>query len=386
MLARHLYHQLATHPQATAGQALARARYLTEEDRTKQAKDHLPLPEYGLATLLTRDADGPLVDPAAPAQPLTVVTTPPGGKQVRELPMGALIGRRAELRTAMRVLRRDPVAVDRFGVAGGVVLTGIGGIGKTALAGRIISRLRDDGWLSAVHEGRWNPTALITAVAEALRTAAPAAGDPAGGELQVVLAALTSPDYDDGPKIALIARLLSACQLLLVLDDFEQNLTTGGDEFLDPAFEEVLTRLAELADTGAVLITSRYPLPGPDRFLVRVPVPALSAAELRRMFLRLPALADLPAEDRALLMRTIGSSSPTHCCAAGGPACATSRPGCTPSPATTAWPSPSSRRWTRRWTRRWCWAAPTSCSPNCSPCSPPGRPPWCGRSRYAAPR
>ena len=79
--------------------------------------------------------------------------------------MGALIGRRAQLRTAMGVLRRTPDAVERFGAASGVVLTGIGGIGKTALAGRVISRLRDDGWLIAVHEGRWNPTALITATA-----------------------------------------------------------------------------------------------------------------------------------------------------------------------------------------------------------------------------
>ena len=92
---------------------------------------------------------------------------------MRELPVGALIGRRAQLRRAMRVLRRHPDAVREFGAAGGVVLTGIGGIGKTALAGRIISRLRDDGWLIAVHEGRWNPTALITATARAIAAAGP---------------------------------------------------------------------------------------------------------------------------------------------------------------------------------------------------------------------
>ena len=71
------------------------------------------------------------------------------------------------------MLRRDPAAVDRFGAASGVVLTGIGGIGKTALAGRVISRLRDDGWLIAVHEGRWNPTALIAAAAHAITEASP---------------------------------------------------------------------------------------------------------------------------------------------------------------------------------------------------------------------
>ena len=47
-----------------------------------------------MATLLTAGADGPLIDPAAPEMPLRAVTTPPGGTLARDLPMGALIGRR----------------------------------------------------------------------------------------------------------------------------------------------------------------------------------------------------------------------------------------------------------------------------------------------------
>jgi hypothetical protein len=50
----------------------------------------------------------------------------------------------------------------------------------------------------------------------------------------------------------------------------------------------------------------RYPLPDDDRYLVRVRVPSLSPAELRRLLLRHPALADLPAEDQRLLYRVIG--------------------------------------------------------------------------------
>jgi len=99
-------------------------------------KGRVPVPEFGVVTLVAAGGDGPLTDPALPPVPLAVATTPPGGKLVRDLPMGALIGRRAQLRAAMAVLRRDPAAVDRFGACGGVVLTGIGGIGKTALAGR----------------------------------------------------------------------------------------------------------------------------------------------------------------------------------------------------------------------------------------------------------
>ena len=304
-LAGHLYRELTARPQLTAGQALARARYLAEDTRPREG-GRVAVPEFGVVTLVAAGGDGPLADPALPPEPLAVATTPPGGRLVRDLPMGALIGRRAQLRTAVGVLRRGQRAVDRFGAASGVVLTGIGGIGKTALAGRVMARLGDEGWLVAVHEGRWNPTAVITAVARAVDQALPVAGDPArAAGLRAVLAALAGPG-DDGPKLAAVAGLLAEYELLVVFDDFEQNLSAGGEGFADPAFEEIFTALADAAGTGGLLVTCRYPLPGPDRFLAQVPVPALSAAELRRLFLRLPALRDLDADGRRVLARVIG--------------------------------------------------------------------------------
>jgi CHAT domain/AAA ATPase domain len=306
-LARHFYRELSKRPGLSAGQALARARYRAEEDRSAAAPHQRTAPEYGVPTLLAAGADGPLVDPVASPEPLTLVTTPPGGAQVRELPMGALIGRRAQIRTAMGVLRRAPGAVAQFGAASGAVFTGVGGIGKTALAGRVMSRLRDDGWLIAVHDGRWNPTALIMATAVALSEKLPRPGDREPADtLRAALAVLSDPDRDDGPKLGVIAALLNRERLLVVFDDFERNLGPGGEAFLDLATDEMITALADAAETGALLITCRYPLPGPDRFLAQIPLPALSPAELRRLFLRLPALQNLETEDRRLLMRTIG--------------------------------------------------------------------------------
>ena len=209
--------------------------------------------------------------------------------------MGALIGRRAQLRDAR--WRAAPHRAGGAGVRGGsgVVLTGIGGIGKTALAGRVISRLREDGWLIAVHEGRWNPTALITAIATPSTDALPRITGPGGlAACGRALAGRPGPSMT-GPSWPR-SRGCWGRLLLVVFDDFEQNLTAGGQEFLDPAIGEVITGLADAAETGALLVTCRYPLPGPDRFLARVPVPALSPAELRRMFLRMPALRDLDPE------------------------------------------------------------------------------------------
>ena len=310
LLAASLYHELAVHPAVPAGVALARARAETDTatrseqaGRAVQPAGRVPVPEYGVATLLASRGDGPLVNPAAAEAGLSVMTTPPTSRGVRELPLGALIGRRAQLRDAMGVLRRTPRSVERHGAASGVVLTGIGGIGKTALAGRVISRLRDEGWLIAVHEGRWSPAALIGAVAQAIADSPRHASSPA---LSRYLDLLADPQVDDIPKLAVIARILRDHQLMLVLDDFEQNLTVGGGSFLDPPVDDAVTALAEAAEAGALLVTCRYPLPGETRFLVPVAIPPLSPAELRRMFLRLPALRDLDTEDRRLLVRAIG--------------------------------------------------------------------------------
>ena len=58
----------------------------------------------------------------------------------------------------------------------------------------MISRLRDDGWLIAVHEGRWNPTALIAATAQAISDGLPGVSDPAQADaLRAGLAAAGRP-------------------------------------------------------------------------------------------------------------------------------------------------------------------------------------------------
>jgi hypothetical protein len=214
---------------------------------------------------------------------------------VRELPIGDLIGRRAPLRTTIAALRGSRADRDKVGAWSGVALTGVGGIGKTALAGRARSRMQADGWLVAEHIGAWSPPSLIGAVADAL-TGTPHAqlGD-----------ALRRPDIDDAQKLGVVLTLLERERLLVLFDDFEQNLTPGGREFLDPGFAEILQRMLEAAQTGRLLMTCRYPVPDAD-LLLRVDLPALSPGELRRLFLRLPALRALAPENRRLITRTIG--------------------------------------------------------------------------------
>ncbi len=223
---------------------------------------------------------------------------------MRRLPIGYLIGRRAQLRTAIAAVRGGQAAIDRYGAVSGVALIGVGGIGKTALAGRIEARLAGEGWLAAVHVGRWNPAAFISAIVAAL--AAPKCRDD--GWLADALAVLSSPEVPDTAKVERVFALLEHARMLLVFDDFEQNLDVTGTtiSFSDPGFGEVFAGLCDAADRGRLLITSRYPIPDAGPFVLAVPVPPLSRAELRRLLLRLPALRDLDAPDRRALVEMIG--------------------------------------------------------------------------------
>jgi tetratricopeptide (TPR) repeat protein len=299
-LAHTLYRTLAHNPDATVAQALATARATVTEDflatarRSEQAPS--PRPEWAVPTLLAAGDDPPLRDPAAAPAPLrrhTEAPRPRGG--VRELPLGELIGRRAELRIASAVLRGNDRDRDIVGEWAGLALTGIGGIGKTALAGRILARAREQGWLIAEHVGVWSPPTLFTAVADAVAAAHPQFTE-----------ALNDPTRDEATKVALVARLLAGARLVVLFDDFEQNLTPDTRAFADPGFAELFHGFVAAARTGRILVTCRYPVPDTAATLLRLELAALSPTELGRLFLRLPTLRGLPVENRRLVVRTIG--------------------------------------------------------------------------------
>jgi hypothetical protein len=253
-------------------------------------------PEYGTVTLVAAADDPPLRDPALDPVPLRRPTLVPSGGGVRELRVGDLIGRRAQLRNAVAVFRGRP-AGEKFGAVAGVTLTGVGGIGKTAVAGRVLARLRADGWAVAVHVGAWNPPGLFGAVAAAV------AADSRLGEVAEVL---RSPGVEDTAKLGLVGGVLRQARLVVLFDDFEQNLTEGGAAFADPGFQTAFAGLSEATGVGKLLVTCRYPLPaGPVRF-ARVKVGALSDAELARLLHRLPGLRSVSVGERRFVVRAIG--------------------------------------------------------------------------------
>jgi tetratricopeptide (TPR) repeat protein len=297
-LAHSFYGHLAARELFLASQALAQARL--EWQRRQRALDGPKAPAgYANAALLVAGSEQRLADFGLDQQPLKVAPVHQlDGQGVPQLAMDELIGRRSLMRETLRRLR----------CAGngrvGVVLTGIGGVGKSAMAGRLMWRLKEDGHILIVQVGRWNLTELAALIGEQLRGCA----DPA---LSGLGARLQEPISSEAVLFQRLRQALAELPMLVVLDDFEQNLTSpGGAAFIDGAVAEQLIRLCEAmqGQQSKLLITSRHPLPEAalTALLAEQPLPPLSEGETGKLLLRLPAIERLSPAEQLTVRRVIG--------------------------------------------------------------------------------
>jgi tetratricopeptide (TPR) repeat protein len=155
------------------------------------------------------------------------------------------VGRRRPLQRFVRALRGG----DR---PAGVVVHGLGGVGKSSLACRLCDRLDD--FEPAVHVGVLDEPALLRTLEQLDGSAEERRGLQGTNEpLRHRLRAFLRARQDAGRK-----------KLLLVLDDFEQNTPLdGGQPLITVQAQEVLEALVwAVEQTGAArcLITSRYKL------------------------------------------------------------------------------------------------------------------------------
>jgi tetratricopeptide (TPR) repeat protein len=295
--ARTFYHHLSSRDYPLASRALASARKELERARQEAVGRGASLaetrPEFATASLYVAGEERPLADFTREKEPLRVRPVHPVAGPVPQLGIDDLIGRRNEQRKTLRTLR------DGSRQYAGVVLTGIGGVGKSAVAGRVMQRLSEAGWLLSAHAGRFD----LGAIGERLGAGLLQAGRPEAVELGRLIAA---NDVDDEARLQLVAKALAEEQVLLVLDDFEQNLKPGGDEFLDPAVGDILRLLARRAHRGRLLLTCRHPVPEMDDLLWRVPLGPLSRAETQKLLLRLDSLRGRDLSELATVVRVIG--------------------------------------------------------------------------------
>lgn len=196
----------------------------------------------------------------------------------------AFIGRRRLLQRSLRCLRAWQ---GDEAYAEGILLVGMGGLGKSSTAARLIDRLRNS-HEAVVCYGGLDETALVAALGKALPKAQSLLND-AQQTLEQRLRELF--EQEDNP--------LCAKPLLLVFDDFEQNIPLerrklGQADYLPASLAVLHTVLQAIHDSQSdtrVIVTSRFavPVPRPCRLYTENPQ-TLHAADLKKKLAQLPGL------------------------------------------------------------------------------------------------
>ncbi len=92
----------------------------------------------------------------------------------------------------------------------------------------------------------------------------------------------------------------------MVLDNFEDNLTLGGERFLDPGTVRLMQILYQSAQRGKILITCRYPVPDAGDWLASEEPGPLTPAQTAKLMLRLSALRAQEPDGVRLIQRAVG--------------------------------------------------------------------------------
>ena len=291
-----LYDNLSNRDRPLASDALALARQQVESERRKAlAQGSEQAAEYATPTLFLSGKEVPLLDRGLELKRPTEPPRPMSSGVLPLLSIGDLVGRRKELRNVLRVLAPESSSGQS---QAGCQLLGMGGAGKSAIAGRVLTRLGEAGWICVAIGGELTLAGLMSAI----HTRFLLAGRAEFKQICDVLGQSLSDDV----RLNVIATLLAEYPLLLILDNFEDNLTRGGADYLSPGTSSIMNTLYASAQLGKLLVTCRYPLPGADGLLVEIPVGPLSPAQTRKLMLRLNALQGRDPEDLRVIQEAIG--------------------------------------------------------------------------------
>ncbi len=194
----------------TASEAMAFARQHAGAMLRREYGDRV-VDEWPAPTLLLSGPDEPMID--TDLVPVRLLESHPGGGGgvLPVLSEAGLIGRRQEIRTAIRALRSGRA----------VTLTGIGGIGKSSIASRLVTRLGAEGWLISATQGSWSLTGVFAQLQIDLALSPHLWAAPLAEGLGRL------PDSDQA-RLAGLCHALANAPVLLVFDNFEDNLTVEG--------------------------------------------------------------------------------------------------------------------------------------------------------------
>ena len=246
--ARVLFHELAAGQPVDHAVCAAR-RHLLEQGRVRRAGAELLDASFALPQLFAAEAVDALLDeyrpPERPKRP--GVRYELLGDSIRGLREG-FVGRRRLLQRTRPALRAGEKTV--------VLLTGIGGAGKSTLATRLANRCTQDGWCLAAVQARRNEAPffcqrLLGEIATACQRLGREADEKTLRDGQRPLA----------HRLRLAVKVLNEARILLVLDNLEDLMPPppAPPRWLDPDFAGFFRELAtRLTGAGRALLTCRY--------------------------------------------------------------------------------------------------------------------------------
>ncbi|MGV9703034.1 tetratricopeptide repeat protein [Streptomyces sp. NPDC003483] len=302
-LAADMYQTLARAEHPNPLTALSNARR-TLEQRRRELPEQDPRagwPEWATPALFLAGPPLPLFDRTHGDERVTVVSEAvlEEGMVVRQV--GEFVGRRAELRRLLAVLR-DPQRA-------GVLVHGIGGVGKSTLAAELLHHYGIPGRLVVPIAAATTRTvdAVLEILRQRLRAHCRAAGLPETDPLRNVVVDLTDATSPWRDRWEIVRQVvLPHLPALMVVDNAEDLLAPAssgeGWELADGDLAELLARWVAAGPDTRLLVTSRHPFHLPRRTHKRLTthhLGPLSLAETRKLIWRLPGLdALIPTDQR----------------------------------------------------------------------------------------
>ena len=319
-----VYAELAKAPEPDPATALAAARrqVLRACENSERSRDRHEqvLSGWSVVTIQAASSRETLFDPEAvrSGQRAPSKAIPMLGK-IPALKVGSFVGRRREQLEIPRFLADE----DR----GGVVLHGIGGIGKTSLAGEILRRSREQrpDLVVVTVSGTITAEGLLNRIITKLRITLLKQRSDSGhlGILNMLGDPRAIEDWDTRVRI-LQDDFLGQAPIIIVLDNFEDNLQPiqkddnshhdgpknhGKRRIADQRLADFLAVLARTPGPSSLLITCRYRFELPDdsgEYLRWWGLGPLSFSETLRLAWDLPHVEALDDYQLRMLWAGIG--------------------------------------------------------------------------------
>jgi tetratricopeptide (TPR) repeat protein len=205
-------------------------------------------PAWALPVVYSATTQGLVIDP----DPSRAAVRPPRPSVVQQPLPGMIegyaehfVGRRRELQRLLPALREGTIQT--------VVVTGMGGAGKSTLATRLARKLEAEGFIPVTvpsAEGKPLRAAnLLQALSDAFLEA----------EARDAHGVLLDPSIEVAQRLRHAVTALNRGRFVLVLDNFEVNLDEASKNILDAELAEFYTHLlGYLVGRSRCLITSRY--------------------------------------------------------------------------------------------------------------------------------